>query len=98
MLERLTTPHKLGSRDNCIDYSVGVNNVKKKIQKMEETQQTVDGICQQRENHWSLSIERYSIITNMTKVWKVLAACPHKMITLVLSPSVFLGFVFFIAS
>ena len=68
LLERVTCRRELDKEGDSIDYSIATTCVRENIQLMEETQQRVDGICQQRENHWSLSIERHTIITKMAKV------------------------------
>ncbi len=80
LLERVTSSRKLDEEGDTIDYSIATTCVKDNIKLMEETQQRVDGICQQRESHWTLSIERHSIITKMAKV--ILKLCAMYMYVL----------------
>ena len=70
LLERLSSTHRLGNNksDSVINYTSTIQTMKEKIKMMEETEHTCNGLCHQRENHWELSTERYTLVTKMTKV------------------------------
>lgn len=74
MLERLSSSHEVlactgGVQHRTkLDYTVTIQGLEERIQIMEEMQQKVFGTCQQRENHWSMSIERHLLVSKMAKV------------------------------
>lgn len=63
---RLTASSELGKESGCtVDYSPALRTMEMKIKEMERERDRVEEVCQERENHWSMSIERHDLIEKM---------------------------------